>query len=89
MKMCLLHCDQMAIFFSIFGHYHHYYRHNDFAKVGSKFCQTLFEPSTNLKRFIKICQSRFKILPNLIELAFSDLFCSPSFGRFQCDQMMK
>ena len=40
---------------------------NEFAKVGSKFCQTLNKPSHFCQRFLKVCPSG-EILPNLVTL---------------------
>ena len=42
-------------------------KHFNFAKVGSKICQTLNIPSTIWQRFIKFCQSG-EISPNLVTL---------------------
>ena len=57
-------------YFSIFGHLQHWkaaQKHNNFARVGSKFWQTINKPSTNWQRFISFCQSG-QISPNLVTL---------------------
>ena len=56
--------------FLIFGHLQQEkvaQNHNNVAKIGSKFCQTLNNPSTIWQRFIKFCQ-RGEISPNLVTL---------------------
>ena len=80
-------CDQMAVFFSIFGHWEQWkfaQKYKIFAKVGSQFCQILNSCSRNGQNFLKFWLSG-KILPHLFTLIGHE---SVNFGMSICDDIV-